>query len=323
MLRRTTMIGAAAALAAPTLLRATPVAAQAAAPLAQAPGFFRQRLGAFTLTMLHDGSRSAPLQPGFVRNAPREEVQRLLAEAFMPTDAIRIPFTAPLVDTGRGLVLIDTGNGPQAAGATVGRLGENLRAAGLDAARIGTVVISHFHGDHINGLTTAEGTAAFPNAEIVVPEAEWRFWTDEGAASRAPEAMRGAFANVGNRFRPYQGRIRQAAPGTEIVPGIRMEAAPGHTPGHAVVHVDGGGAQMMYVADTTNRPEIFARRPDLHIAFDMDPAAAEATRRRLFDRLAADRMHVAGFHFGFPALGFMAKEGEGYRFVPGDWAAGI
>ena len=227
------------------------------------------------------------------------------------------------MDTGRQLVLLDTGNGPQAAGATVGRLAANLRAAGIDAARIGTVVISHFHGDHIGGLTTAEATAAFPNAEIVVPEAEWRFWTDEGAASRAPEAMRAAFANVATRFRPYQGRIRQVAPGAEIVPGIRMEAAPGHTPGHAVVHVDGGGAQMMYVADTTNRPEIFARRPDLHIAFDMDPTAAEATRRRLFDRLAADRMQVAGFHFGFPALGFMAKEGESYRFVPADWAAGI
>jgi glyoxylase-like metal-dependent hydrolase (beta-lactamase superfamily II) len=323
MLRRTTMIGAVAALAATALLRATPAAAQAAAPLAQAPGFFRQRLGAFTLTMLHDGSRSAPLQPGFVRNAPREEVQRLLAEAFLPTDTIRIPFTAPLVDTGRQLVLIDTGNGPQPAGATVGRLGENLRTAGMDAARIGTVVISHFHGDHINGLTTAEGTAAFPNAEIVVPEAEWRFWADDGAASRAPEAMRGAFANVATRFRPYQGRIRQVAAGAEIVPGIRMEAAHGHTPGHAVVHVDGGGAQLRYVADTTNRPEIFARRPDFHIGFDMDPTAAEATRRRLFDRLVADRMQVAGFHFGFPAIGFMAKDGDGYRFVPRDWAAAL
>jgi len=89
------------------------------------------------------------------------------------------------------------------------------------------------------------------------------------------------------------------------------------------VHVDGGGAQLMYVADTTNRPEIFARRPDFHGAFDMDPAAAEATRRRLFDRLVADRMQVAGFHFGFPATGFMAKDGDGYRFVPGDWAAAL
>jgi glyoxylase-like metal-dependent hydrolase (beta-lactamase superfamily II) len=328
--RRTVMAGAAAALVAPVLLRSGAAAAQGGAaapaptaPLVQPPGFFRQRLGGFTVTMLHDGSRAIPIQPGFVRNAPLEEVKRVLAESFLPTDSFRITFTAPLVDTGRQLVLLDTGNGAQPAGATVGRQAENMRAAGIDAARIGTVVISHFHPDHINGLTTADGAAAFPNAEIVVPEAEWRFWTDEGAASRAPEGMRGLFANVGTRFRPYQGRIRQAAPGAEVVPGIRIEAAAGHTPGHSAVHIDGGGAQMIYVADTTNRPELFARRPDFHFLFDMDATAAEATRRRLFDRIAAERMHVAGFHFGFPSIGFMAKEGAGYRFVPADWAAAV
>lgn len=323
MHRRTVMLGAAAALSAPALLRARPVAAQGAGPgatWAQAPGFFRQRLGGFTLTMLHDGSRTVPLQ-GFVRNAPLEEVQRTLAESFLPTDQLRITFTAPLVDTGRHLVLLDTGNGAQPAGSPVGRVAANMQAAGIDAARVTTVVISHFHGDHINGLTLADGSAAYPNAEIVVPEAEWRFWMDEGAASRAPEAMRPAFANAASRFRPYQGRIRQLGGDAEVVPGIRLVAAHGHTPGHSAIHVADGGAELMYVADVTNRPELAARRPDFHIMFDMDGAAAEATRRRLFDRIAADRIAVAGFHFPFPAIGHMAKEGSGYRFVPADWAA--
>lgn len=322
--RRIALLGAAAALASPALLRGTPAMAQAPAQqqLAQAPGFFRFRLGGFTLTMLHDGSRTIPLQ-NFVRNAPLEEVQRTLAESFLPTDSYRIPFTAPLVDTGRHLVLVDTGNGAQPAGSPVGRIAANMQAAGVEAARVTHVVLSHFHGDHINGLTLADGSAAYPNAEIVVPEAEWRFWTDEGAASRAPEGMRPAFANVAARFRPYQARIRQLAAGAEAVPGIRLDAAHGHTPGHSVVHIADGAEQMLYVADLTNRPELNARRPDFHIAFDMDAPAAEATRRRVFDRAVADRMRVAGFHFPFPATGFMAREGQGYRFVPGDWSAAV
>ena len=322
MHRRHAMLGAAFALAGPALLRAAPAAAHtpAPAPLMQAPGFFRFRLGGFTLTMLHDGSRAIPLA-NFVRNAPLEEVQRTLAESFLPTDSYRIPFTAPLVDTGRHLVLLDTGNGGQPAGSPVGRIAANMQAAGVETARVTHVAISHFHGDHINGLTLADGSAAYPNAEIVVPEAEWRFWTGEGAAARAPEGMRPAFANITARFRPYQGRIRPIGAEAEVVPGIRFTAAHGHTPGHCAIHVADGGDQFLYVADLTNRPELNARRPDFHIVFDMDAAAAEATRRHIFDRAAADRIRVAGFHFPFPATGFMAKEGNGYRFVLADWAA--
>jgi hypothetical protein len=164
--RRTAVLGAAAALAAPALLRALPAGAQAPAtttpaPLSQAPGFFRHRLGGFTVTMVHDGSRAVPLQ-GFVRNAPVEEVQRILAESFLPTDALRIPFTAPVVDTGRHLVVLDTGNGPQDGASPVGRLAANLREAGLDPARVTTVVTTHFHPDHINGLTGADGSRRLP-----------------------------------------------------------------------------------------------------------------------------------------------------------------
>ncbi len=316
------MLGAAAALGAPALLRATPAAAQAAAAAPAAPGFFRFRLGEFTVTSLHDGSRLVPLQ-GLVRNAPLEEVQRTLAEGFQPTDQLRITFTGQLVDTGRALVLLDTGNGPQAAGAPIGRMAGAMQAAGIDPARITHVVISHFHPDHINGLTQADGSAAFPNAEVLVPEAEWRFWTDEGAASRAPAPMQPLFANVTARFRPYQGRIRQGGDGTEAAAGISLLAAPGHTPGHAAVQVASGAETMVYIADTTNRPELNARRPDFHFVFDMDPVVAEATRRRLLDRISAERLRVAGFHFPFPGAGNLAKDGNGYRFSVVDWATGV
>lgn len=296
---------------------------QSAAPApAQAPGFYRFKVGDMTVTMVSDGFARRPIE-GFVRNAPLAEVQQVLADAFLPTDVLRIPYTVTFVDTGRQLIVFDSGNGVTPAGATAGRMIGNMRHAGIDPARVGTVVISHFHGDHINGLLDAEGGRAFPNAEIVVPEAEWRWWTDSGNESRTPEGQRGTFANTARRFGPYQGRIRQVADGAEAVPGIRAVAAHGHTPGHTVYHLSDGDAQMMFVADTTNRPELLARRPDFHIVFDVDPQQAEATRRRIYDRVAADRIRVTGYHFPFPATGYMAKEGNGYRFVPADWSSGV
>ncbi|MDP3416697.1 MBL fold metallo-hydrolase [Falsiroseomonas sp.] len=325
--RRHLMLGAAGALAAPALWRATPALAQGAPaqpePLAQAPGFFRFRLGARTVTMLHDGSRAVPLAQGFVPATPLAEVQRVLAESFLPTETIRIPFTLTCLETPGGLVLFDTGNGAQPAGATVGLLGANMRAAGLDPARVTTVVFSHFHGDHVNGLLNADGSAAFPNAEIVVPAAEWAWWSDTGNESRSPEGQRGTFANAARRFAPYQGKVRQIADGAEPVPGVTAIAAHGHTPGHTIYRIADGQDQMIFLADLTNRPELFARRPDFRVAFDFDGAAAEATRRRVFDMVATDRIRVSGYHFPFPATGYIAKEGEGYRFVPADWAASV
>lgn len=311
-------------LAAPALLRVTPALAQqatSAAPLAQAPGFYRFRLGARTVTMLHDGSRSVPLAQGFVPATPLAEVQRVLAESFLPTDTIRIPFNLTCLETPSGLVLFDTGNGPQPAGAPVGLLLANMRAAGLDPARVTTVVFSHFHGDHVSGLLNADGAAAFPNAEIVVPEAEWAWWSDAGNESRSPAGQRGNFANVARRFAPYRGKIRQIADGAEPVPGVTAIAAHGHTPGHTIFRLADGPDQMIFLADITNRPELFARRPDFRVTFDFDGAAAEAARRRVFDMVTSDRIRVSGYHFPFPANGHMTKDGEGYRFVHADWAA--
>jgi glyoxylase-like metal-dependent hydrolase (beta-lactamase superfamily II) len=300
-------------------------AQQAAAPVAPpqgSPGFYRFKLGSFTVTTVHDGSRPVPLQ-GFVRNAPIEEVQRVLAQSFLPGDQLRIPFTLTVVDTGRALVVFDSGNGAQPAGAPVGRFMENFRAAGYDPARVTHVVVSHFHGDHINGLVTADGARAFPNAELAVPEAEWAWWTDEGNATRSPEGQRGNFANTTRRFGPWQNAVRRVADGAEVLPGVRAVAAHGHTPGHTAYHIADGAEQMMFLADLTNRPELNGSRPDFHIIFDFDAAMAEASRRRLLDRVAADRIRVTGYHFPFPAQGYVAKEGNGYRFIPGDWSAGI
>lgn len=316
--RRTLFAGSAAV----AMALALPAAAQArAAPTSsagQAPGFYRFKVGSLTVTTVHDGHFRRPVE-GFVRGVPTVDVQALLAEQGMPRDSLTVPFTVTFVETPRGLVVFDAGTGGQMA-PTAGQLAANMRAAGLDPARVTTVVVSHFHGDHITGLTTAQDEAVFPNAEIVVPAAEWAFWTDEGNASRAPEGQRGTFANTARRFAPYRARIRQVADGAEAVPGIRAVAAHGHTPGHTVYHVADGSDEMMFLADLTNRPEVNARRPEWQIVFDMDGVMATAARRRVMDRVSADRMRVTAYHFPFPANGFMVHDGEGYRFAPADWS---
>lgn len=306
----------------------TPAAAQIAqAPATgggQAPGFYRFRLGSLTALTVHDGFAQRPdARQGFVRNATPEQVEAALRDAFLPVDSFRIPYTVTFLETPRGVVAFDTGTGGQ-LGATAGRLHDNLRAAGVAPERVTDIVFTHFHPDHVTGLTTAEGAAVWPNAALHVPAPEWAFWTDEARANTAPEAMRPAFANVRRRFAPYgEARVRRFEPGAEVLPGVRSVATHGHTPGHTSYVVADGADLLLVLGDVTNRPELFVRNPGWHVVFDMDAAAAEATRRRVFDTAAAERMLVAGYHWPFPALGRVARDGEGYRMVPADWSGAV
>ncbi len=307
-------LGAAAAAGAPAGARA-----QGAAGAVGNPGFHRFRVGGLTVTTLSDGVARRDVA-GFVQNAPLAEVQAVLAESFMPTDSYTAGYAPVVVETPRGLVMFDAGTGGQLA-PTAGHLMANLRAAGIDPQRITTLVFTHFHGDHITGLTTRENTAVFPNAEIVVPAAEWRFWTDAGNESRSPQPQKPNFANVARRFGPYAGRIRQVEDGQEALPGIRAVASAGHSPGHTSWLVADGADQLMVLGDVTHRPELFARRPDYQTALDFDGAAAAATRRRMLDRVTADRIRVTGYHFPFPAVGHFLRDGQGWRFLPSEWVS--
>jgi glyoxylase-like metal-dependent hydrolase (beta-lactamase superfamily II) len=319
--RRSIFLAGSALLASPAIIR--PAMAQPATTLpAQTPGFYRFKVGSFTVTTVHDGFVARPLE-GFVRNAPLAEVQGVLRDAFLPQDRMVIPYTVTFLDTGRDLVVFDSGNGVTPAGATIGRMIANMRSAGIDPAKVTRVVMSHFHGDHVNGLLNAEGLAAFPNAEVIVPEAEIAWWGDATNETRSPEGQRANFANSARRLAPYAARMRRVGPDSEVIPGVRSVAAYGHTPGHTCYHIADGAEQMMFVADTTNRPELLARRPEFHIIFDFDAVAAEATRRRIYDRVATDRIRVTGYHFPFPANGYLTKEGSGYRFVAADWTGAV
>jgi glyoxylase-like metal-dependent hydrolase (beta-lactamase superfamily II) len=321
--RRTVMASAGALAAAAALDLPVGIApAQAkGAPVNQNPGFYRYKVGDITVTALNDGFAKRPLE-GFVRNAELADVKKAMEQAYLPADALSITFTTLALQVGDKLTLIDTGNGDSGA-PTSGAWMKNFQAAGLDPKNVSTVVFSHFHGDHINGFRLKDGTAVFPNAEVMVPAAEWAFWMDDAKMNAAPEAMKGAFASVRRVFGPVANDVKQYEGGKEILPGVTAIAAPGHTPGHTVFAVSSGSGKLMVMSDTTNHPALFVRNPDWSAVFDMDGQQAAATRRKLLDMAVADKMQVAFYHAPFPATGHIAKAGNGFELVPLQWSSAI
>lgn len=323
-LNRRTMLTGSAAIAATTGAVTTGIATGSLVPPASAQesskpaGVFRYQIGDITCFALNDGVANFPLGEGFVTNAPLTEVQSELRRALMSPETMSIPFTAMAVQTGGRTIVIDTGNGP-AAGGTRGTMFANLEAAGLDRASVDTVIISHFHPDHIGGLKDADGNKAFPNAEVRVPDQEMAFWMDEGEASRAPEAMKPRFEAVRSAFAPLGDAVSTYADGDELAPGISARGAYGHTPGHTVFRISSGSEQMMVLGDTTNHPALFVRNPQWAIRFDMDAEAAAQTRVGLLDEVASDDILIAGYHFPFPATGHVVKDGNGFQLALVAW----
>ena len=295
-----------------------PVAAEAPASGKATAGVYRYKIGAFELTALYDGIWFRPITDKFIRNAPFAEVEQALDAAFMPHDKLATPFTALVVNTGTKLVLIDTGTGGQIS-PSAGALRDNLIAAGINTHAVDQIVISHFHPDHINGVKDKDNNLIFPNAEIMVPAPEWAFWMDDANMNVAPADLKETFLNQRRIFSDIANNVTRYAPGQEVASGIETVPAPGHTPGHTVFAIHSGDQSLLVLGDTAQHPAVFARHPDWQAAFDVDGTQAVATRKRIFDRAAADRMLVTGYHFPFPACGHLIKTASGYEHVPVEW----
>jgi glyoxylase-like metal-dependent hydrolase (beta-lactamase superfamily II) len=312
--RRGMMTGAAGAAVGLAAGGALPATTLAAAPKSgpAGPAHYRFDLGAFEVTTILDGVvRVDGPHPIFGQNVSDAEVRELAAQNFLPPDKMAISFTPMVVNTGGELVLFDTGNGagrrPDA-----GKLASLLGSAGFQPEQIDLVVISHFHPDHIGGLIE-DGQPLFPNARYVTGGIEYDFWSPQDRLTGPTERVA---TLVQANIVPLAEKITFLKEGDAVVPGIEAIAAFGHTPGHMAFHIESEGARLVVTADTANHFVMSLGRPDWHVAFDMDKEQATASRKRVFDLIAAERIPFSGYHMPFPAVGYVEKQDLGYRYVP-------
>ena len=274
--------------------------ARAAAPMmgsGMSP-FNRLKLGSFEVTTLLAGTATRPEpQTIFGLNVDADTFNAVSAEARLPIDAAQFFFTPTLVNTGSELVLFDTGLNGEAMTAA-------LAAAGYTPDQADVVVLTHMHGDHIGGMTLEGGALTYPNARYVTGTAEYDHW--------AAAANEGFDAKV----KPFAEQFSFLEDGGSVASGLTAMAAFGHTPGHMNYMVESDGKQLVIGADFANHYVWSLAHPDWEVRFDMDKPAAAATRRRILDMIAADKLPFIGYHMPWPGIGYVETAGDGFEYVP-------
>ena len=304
--------GLAAALGLNARLVVTPAYAQKTPDPAKP--FVTYKVGDAEVTAIYDGIWEKAHDPAFISNASVDDVKAAMVKAGLPADFVSIPFTVAVVKTGGKTILCDSGTGGQVQ-PTAGKLAANMKAAGIDPGKIDTILISHFHPDHIFGLMEKDtNKPVYPDAEIIVSDVEYKFWTDPAVIDKLPEARKGLARRIQAVF-PTWKNIRQVTGEPEVAPGIRFVSAPGHTPGHRAFHLSSGSSQLMISNDTAYVPALVVANPGWRGAYDQDGATAETSRRALLDRVIADKIQICGYHFPFPGAGTIAKDGTGYALT--------
>jgi glyoxylase-like metal-dependent hydrolase (beta-lactamase superfamily II) len=315
--RRDLVLSAAGAYAAFGLSR--PVAFIGAAQAQQADrSFSKHKVGDIEVTSLIDGGVEPPVAEGWIRNATAEQIKEALRAGGHSDARIPVPFTAMAAKIGGRLVLFDTGAGGfPVYGPKSGQLSQSMIAAGLDPKDVKTIVITHLHGDHIYGLMDKNtGAQIYPNAEIIVPEAELKWWTQPGVdAMQLGRTREGLAQRIRETLATWK-NLRSVASDAEVIPGVRAVPTPGHSPAHTAYVLSSKDKQLFVTADVSLLPALFARNPEWQVNLDQDPAMAAETRKKIFERAIADKAMITGTHWMLPNIGALAKDGSGYAFVP-------
>lgn len=286
--------------------------------LGQTLGLYRRRLGDVVITAVNDGMVQLP--PEVMVGMASEQVKKTLTSRFRPADP-HVTIGAYLVEHGGRRALVDSGAG-KLMGPTLGKVLKNLSMLGVTPDQIDCVALTHLHADHAGGMLDDAGAAVFPNAEVFLSVDEEKHWLGGEPPTDA--------LGVSDQVNSYASKLRETYGARwhpigeeEVAPGVRRVALPGHTPGHSGYLVSSGGEQLLIWGDITHVPVVQIAHPDVGVAFDVDIDLARATRRRILDQAAADRLALGGMHLEFPGFGHVVRDGSGYEYVPDLWLPDI
>lgn len=284
----------------------------------QAPGFFRFKVGLYTITVLSDGGLSLPLSV-FGGNMPEAQVKAFLKANSADAGSYFAHTNACLVDTGKNKILIDVGSGDKFQ-KTTGAIEKNLNAAGYALKDIDKVILTHAHPDHMWGLVdSVNGKPRFPNADYIINAVEWDYWTQDSVETKVPDPVK-QFATVTKKtLLPIAAKTRRIKPGEEVLPGITAIDTSGHTNGHISLTVQSNKETMIISGDVVHHPYISFEQPDWHFGFDMDAEKAVKARKNLLEQAVVDQSLFVGFHLPFPGVGRVVRKGKTYRWVPENW----
>ena len=305
------------AAAAPALAMPLAARAELGAPEGGNPSYFRFSVGDARVTIVSDGYFRLPTD-GLGVNADRDEVQAFLKRHFLSPELGYSHTNHLFVEVGDAKVLVDVGSGNRFMENT-GQLMGNLEAAGIDPYEITHVVITHAHPDHIWGIRDGFDEAIIPDAEYLIGEAEHTYWMQDGLVDRVPAEDQQFVLGAVNSINVDGAEWTLVQDGHEVVPGLTMIDTPGHTPGHMSLRVDSGDQSLIALGDSMSHAYTNFAHPEWYNGFDADGDQTVATRKRLLDMAAEDRIAILGYHFPFPGVGHVQREGDQYRFVPALW----
>ncbi len=281
----------------------------------QVPGYQRLAVGEYEVTALFDGYND--LSPDLLKGLSPGQIRALLARRAIETPGVQTAFNAFLINTGKHLILVDTGAGA-CIGETAGFLSANIKASGYNPADVDTILLTHLHLDHVCGLVDAQKKPIFANATVYAAKPEADYWLDPTAISRAPEKAREFFRIAQESIAPYlvSGRFKTFTPGDSPVPEVKTALEAGHTPGSTTYLFSSQGQSIVFMGDLVHDLAVQFAHPEVSISFDVNAKEAIASRDQVFSMVAKQKIWAAAAHLPFPGIGHINAVDKHFEWVP-------